>query len=175
MQTKKERGIKSQTLSLRLDPKTKFTLEFASRIKGQTITTLVERAIRASCDEIDLGGGFKGQEINWKFFWEPDEGVRTLRLCGWPDYPTTYEEDELMSFVKAHLSFFYVRERPDEFNRPFLRILWPKIKEYRRIWQEQRAQDYWAAGKVMAADLLAAKMEPPIWPPKEDDELSRRF
>jgi len=170
MQSKKDRGIKSQTLSLRLDPKTKFTLEFASRIKGQTITTLVERAIRASCDEIDLGGGFEGQEVTWKHFWDPDEGVRTLKLCASPGYPTTYEEDELMGFVKAHQSFFYVRERPYELNRSFVRILWPKIEEYQRIWQEQRAQDYWAAGKLMAADLLAAKIEPPIWPPKNLDD-----
>jgi hypothetical protein len=93
-------GIRSETLSLRLDPKTKFTLEFASRIKGQTITTLVERAVRSSCDEIELcREGFEGHEepVTWKNFWDPEEGIRTLKLCAREDYPTTYEEDESLA------------------------------------------------------------------------------
>jgi hypothetical protein len=172
MRPKKERGTRSETLSLRLDPKTKFTLEFASRIKGQTITTLVERAIRSSCDEIELyPEGFKGQEAGtWKTFWDPDEGVRTLKLCAAKDYPTTYEEDELMSFVKAHQSFFYDDERRYEINRLFVRVLWPKIEEYHSIWQERRGEDYWAAGRAMAADLSAAKIKSPNWPPEEPTE-----
>lgn len=169
MRPKKERGIRSETLSLRLDPKTKFILEFASRIRGQTITTLVERAIRSSCDEIELypatmGGRAAG---TWEAFWDPDEGVRTLKLCGAGGYPTTYEEDELMSFVKAHRSFFYVGEKHWEINRTLVRLLWPKIEEYQRIWQEERGQDYWLAGKAMAADLAAAKIKPPDWPPEK--------
>src|ERR1700730_6798082 len=88
---KKERGIKTQTLSLRLDPKTKFTLEFVARINGQTITTVVERAIRESCDRVKIrgvDGGDFSDLCNWQGFWDPEEGVRTLRLLASPDYPS---------------------------------------------------------------------------------------
>lgn len=42
---------KRETLSLRLHPKTKFMLEFTARMRGQTLTMLVERAIRKACAE----------------------------------------------------------------------------------------------------------------------------
>src|SRR6185312_3703007 len=76
MALKKDRGSKTQTLSLRLDPKTKFTLEFVARIRGQTLTTIVERAIRESCDKVMIEN-FEGDELNWLNFWDPEEGMRT--------------------------------------------------------------------------------------------------
>ena len=166
MKSQKDRGTKTEALSLRLDPKTKFILEFVSRINGQKITTIVERAIRGSCDEVRIEGeenDFQGP--NWKHFWDPDEGVRTLKLLAFPDYPTTYDEDELKSFTEVHKPFFYLQEfggqTPD---RSLVQILWPKIEEYRKIWRDQLDKDYWAAGNAMAADLKAAKIKPPAWP-----------
>src|SRR5436305_11880387 len=94
---KKDRGTKTQTLSLRLDPKTKFTLEFVARIKGQTLTTVVERSIRESCDRVTVSGpsrrGDFSEQCNWQQFWDPEEGVRTLSLLASPDYPTNFDED----------------------------------------------------------------------------------
>ncbi len=167
MQAKKERGTKTETLSLRLDPKTKFILEFASRINGQTITTIVERAIRASCDEVQINDGNENDfaEIrNWKDFWDPDEGIRTLKLLASRNYPTTYDEDELKSFTEAHRDFFFYTGKRIP-NSPLVQVLWPKIENYRRIWLEQRDKDYWAAGNAMVADLTSAKVKPPSWPP----------
>lgn len=168
MEAKKKPG-KTETLSLRLDPKTKFILEFASRINGQTITTIVERAIRASCDTIHIGAQTDfGQPLSWKDFWDPHEGVRTLRLFG-ADYPSTYDEDELRDFVQAHSAFFYTRDETGNPNNSLVHILWPKIEEYRRIWRDKREKDYWAAGHAMAADLKAANVRPPTWPPQVKD------
>lgn len=161
MVLKKDRGTKTQTLSLRLDPKTKFTLEFIARIKGQTLTTIVERAIREACDQVTIGRG--NEKFSWQSFWDPEEGVRTLKLLACEDYPSTYDEDDLREFTKTHWGFFYSSEDAKAPHRAFVGILWPKIDDYRRIWQ-QRDSDYWAAGKAMAADLLAAKVSPPTWP-----------
>jgi hypothetical protein len=175
MHPKKNRGTKTEALSLRLDPKTKFILEFASRINGQTITTTVERAIRASCDEVRTERGEFEPASNWKSFWDPDEGVRTLNLLGCSGYPTTYDEDELRSFIQAHKAFFYTKKNESIPNTSLVPILWPKIEDYRQIWIEQRDKDYWAAGSAMAADLASAKVEPPTWPPTnmddKDDEI----
>jgi hypothetical protein len=161
---KKDRGTKTQTLSLRLDPKTKFTLEFVARIKGQTLTTIVERAIRESCDKVTIGSDFGNEKVNWRIFWDPEEGVRTLKLLTCDDYPSTYDEDDLKQFTKAHWEFFYTEKTAKAPRRAFVEILWRKIEDYRRIWREQRDTDYWAAGKAMAADLSAAKVLSPTWP-----------
>jgi hypothetical protein len=166
MQSKKDRGTKTETLSLRLDPKTKFILEFVSRINGQTITTVVERAIRHACDELTIYDDEFRSEVTWKRFWDPDEGFRTLRLLASPGYPTTYEEDELKSFAKVHEDFFYSEGKSYRPNRSFVQILWPRMEEYRRIWRDERDKDFWAAGKAMARDLVSARVKPPAWPPE---------
>jgi hypothetical protein len=169
MLTKKSSG-KTENLSLRLAPKTKFILDFVSRINGQTITTIVERAIRASCDQVELPGSVQEGDfavsLNWKRFWDPHDGIRTLKLLANPAYPTTFDEDELKAFVESHKHFFYVAGRSRTPNGSMVHILWPKIEEYRRIWLAEREKDYWAAGHVMAADLSAANVEPPDWPPR---------
>jgi hypothetical protein len=160
MPPKKERGTKTETLSLRLDPKTKFMLEFVARINGQTLTTVIERAIRISCREVTIGS----DRLDWEYFWDPDVGVRTLKLLAYSDYASTYEEDELRRFTKAHWEFFYIHPKSDEPRRAYVEILWPKIEEYQRIWRDQRNSNYWAAGEAMAADLSAAQLKVPNWP-----------
>ena len=164
MAPKKDRGTKTESLSLRLDPKTKFILEFVARINGQSLTTVVERAIRKSCDEVTVGGHFNGEGLSWNHFWDPDVGVRTLKLLACHDYPSTYDEDELRRFTKAHWEFFYTHANSDEPHRAYVRTLWPKIAEYQRIWHDQRSFNYWAAGAAMAADLSAAQLKAPNWP-----------
>jgi uncharacterized protein (DUF1778 family) len=159
MPRKKDRGTKTESLSLRLDPKTKFILEFVARINGQSLTKVVERAIRKSCDEVTVG-----DERRWHHFWDPDEGTRTLKLLACPDYPSIYEEDELRRFTKVHWVFFYTHLASDQPSRTYVEILWPKIEEYQRIWREQRDSNYWAAGQAMAADLSAARLKAPNWP-----------
>jgi hypothetical protein len=159
MPPKKERGTRTETLSLRLDPKTKFILEFVARTNGQTLTTVIERAIRTSCGEVTIGS----DGLGWDRFWDPDPGVRTLKLLACPEYASTYEEDELRHFTKAHWEFFYTHPKSDEPRRTHVEILWPKIEDYQRIWHDQRESNYWAAGEAMAADLSAAQLKVPNW------------
>jgi hypothetical protein len=165
MNIKKDRGTKTETLSLRLDPKAKFILEFVSRINGQTITTIVERAIRSSADDIRLSAEEFSPGPNWEYFWDPHEGVRTLKLLAYSTYPSTFDEDDLRSFTEAHKEFFYLPDTdPAKPNRAFLQVLWPKIDEYRRVWLDNIDCDYWAGGRAMVADLTSAKIKPPTWP-----------
>jgi hypothetical protein len=160
MPSKKERGTKTETLSLRMDPKTKFILEFVARINGQTLTTVIERAIRTSCREVTIGT----DRLGWDYFWDPDVGVRTLKLLGSVDFASSYEEDELRRFTEAHWEFFYTHPKSHEPRRAYVEILWPKIEEYQRVWRDQRGSNYWAAGAAMAADLSAAQLKVPNWP-----------
>ena len=168
MAPKKDRGTKTESLSLRLDPKTKFILEFVARINGQSLTTVVERAIRKSCDEVTVGDAW-----SWHHFWDPEEGIRTLKLLACHDYPSTYDEDELRRFTKAHWQFFYTHHKSDEPHRAYVETLWPKIEEYQRIWRDQRDSNYWAAGTAMVADLSAAQLKAPNWPPGSEARAAK--
>jgi hypothetical protein len=168
-----KRGPKTMALSLRLDPKTRFILEFVARIKGQSITTVVERAIKETADGLGIGPRYDEQgniedQLTWSDFWDPSEGVRTLRVLNSSDCPTTYDEDELRAFTLAHWPFFYTDQRRREPHRTYVDVLWPKIGAYAELWREKKRSDYWAAGEAMQADLAAARIAPPDWPPKPE-------
>jgi len=169
---------KSESLSLRLDPKTKFILEFVARINGQSITTVVERAIKRASQDIGTSPKWdkNGNELeckNWMTYWDPSDGVRTLRLISDPDYPTSYDEDELREFTATHWQFFYTNAQLTVPRRAYVDILWPRINDYLTIWRDEKSTDYWAAGKTMARDLSAARITPPEWPPQRKSETNK--
>lgn len=164
-------GAKTMTLSLRLDPKTRFILELVARIRGQSITTVVERAIKETADGLTLGEirderGNLEHRLNWVDFWDSSEGVRTLGLFNFSEYPTTFDEDELKNFTFVHWPFFYLERAGGVPNRDYIEILWSKVHDYLEIWRQKKRVDYWAAGDAMKADLAEAKVEGPDWPPK---------
>jgi hypothetical protein len=154
---------KSETLSLRIDPKIKFILEFVARMRGQSITTVVERAIREAANNVCVGEG--ESEKNWADFWDADEGVRTLRLLADPSYPSTFEEDQKREFAKVHWQFFYTDSNAKFVRAAYVRILWPQFQDYMETWVNERRHNNWAAGDAMKEALLAAQIEPPEWPP----------
>lgn len=160
---------KGDTLSLRLDPKTKFILDFIARINGQTITSVVERAIRSYAENVILPNSAK----NWSAFWDVNEGIRKLKLLADADYPSSWEEDELRQFTLSNWEFFYFDSKGQKPCLAYVEILWPKIEEYFSLWKSTHAQDYWAAGKKMANDLKSANFSAPMWPrrasPNDDD------
>jgi hypothetical protein len=165
------RGSKTQTLSLRLDPKTKFIVDFLARVKGQSITTLVERAIKQVAAGTGVGpewddAGNKLTKSIWSDFWDPSDGVRTLNLLAEPYYPTTFEEDELRSFTLTHWQLFYTSSEGKQPLRANVEVLWPNIESYMQYWYATRAEDYWVTGAKMTNDLFEAGVEPPVWPPQ---------
>jgi uncharacterized protein (DUF1778 family) len=161
--------VKTTTLSLRLDPKTKFIVEFIARIRGQSITTVVERAIKETADNIKIRVEYDQYDMEqfttWSDFWDPEEGVRMLKLFAEDAIPTTFDEDELKAFTLAHRSFFYAANGREP-KRHAIEILWPNIDKYLAIWRDKKRSDYWAAGEAMKADLAAARLAAPEWPPK---------
>ena len=154
---------KTETLSLRLDPKTKFMLDFMARVQGQSITTVVERAVHKVAAGVSVAP-FDEDDKTWASFWDASEGVRNLNLIGDSHYPTNFEEDELLSFAKTHWPFFYTSDRATTPRRPYVDILWPKIDHYLGLWRSLRQSNYWAAGEAMKADLEAARVAAPDWP-----------
>lgn len=175
MAPEKSTRSKTQTLSLRLDPKTRFVLEFVSRIRGQSITMVVERAIKEASEQVGIGPKYDGMgnEIEpdtWSDFWDPDDGVRTLKLIASTQYPTTFEEDEMRSFTLAHHEFFYTGSSGHSPKRASVNVLWPKIDAYLDLWRETKSSDYWSCGNLMKEDLNSAGLPAPGWPRRSTKE-----
>ena len=140
-----------------------------SRVRGQSITVVVERAIKEEAGRLGLGPthDYNHNEIPqsyWLEFWDSEEGVRALNLFANPHYPTTFEEDEIRRFTIDHWEFFYTNENANVPRRPYVSILWSSMERYLTIWRQTKTSDYWAAGTQMASDLSNARVQPPTWP-----------
>ncbi len=164
---------KTESLSLRLDPKTKFILDFVARLRGQSITTVVERFIKEQANSVKISRDDFSDGPNWSHFWDPSEGVRTLKLLGEPSWPTTFDEDELRQFTLSHWPFFYEDSNGGRPKRWAVDVLWPKREELLREWREKRETDYWAISETMKKLLSSAGLKPPDWPtkPKNKSDL----
>ncbi len=157
---------KSQTLSLRLDPKTRFVLEFLAKLNRQSITTVVEEAIRKA-GEMATVGGDPGDFAprNWRDFWDVSEGVRTLKMLSDSHVPSNYEDDEVRDFVKQHIAFFSASGNLADPDRLNVQVLWPRIADYLGVWHETGRRHPFEVGAQMSDTLREAGIDPPQWPP----------
>lgn len=155
---------KSETLTIRLDPKTRFILEYVSKLKGQTITTVVERAIVSAATEEKLRDYEFGGELSWHDFWDVTDGVRALRMAERKEFYPTYEEEKRLHFCKEHWPFFWASRDRKTFLNHYVEVLWPRIDEFIQMHEDERVKDYFASGKAMRAALSDAKLRAPEWP-----------
>lgn len=164
MANEKSSRSKSQTLSLRLDPKTRFVLEFVAKLRRQSITTVVEEAIRSAGETASVGGEFDAPRT-WLSFWDVSEGVRTLFLLSDGEVPSTYDDDELRDFIHQHMPFFSETgdlRNPDRIN---VHVLWPHIDRYLEKWRRTKETDPFQVGREMIEALRSAGVVPPMqWP-----------
>lgn len=159
-----KRGTRTESLSLRIDLKTKFVLEFMVRVKGFRITDLIEQAIKEYAEKTTVGYGQDSK--SWLYYWHPEEGIRTIKMIFDSDIPTDYGEDEIKDMIQQHEVFFFqgLPGNPSPFVT-FIQVLWPKINDYVEHWRDHKATDRWATGALMLQAIQAAGMKGPQWPP----------
>lgn len=158
-----KKPAKSESLTLRLDPKTRFMLEFVARLRGQTITTVFERAIQDTANGAILNDPDDCKEYTWRSFWNVEEGIRVLNIARNKLLRPSYEEEKLVQFTEKFWPFFYSNNFCIAFNSYYITILWDRIDDYMQIDEGSRKTDFWAAGKEMANTLINAKVAPPEW------------
>ena len=135
-------------------------LDFVSRLRGQPLTTVVERAIGEAADKAVFDASGKG-EIGWQSIWSVHEGERALRMAEYRDLYPRFEEVKRLAFCKEHWPFFYPTPRCAEFRTHYVDILWPRIDDFIQIHEAQKAKNYFAAGKAMQEAIEAANMRAP--------------
>jgi hypothetical protein len=160
-----KRGARTESLSLRIDPKTKFILDFMVRVTGFRITDLIERAIKDYADKTTVGENDFGPTKNWLYYWHPEDGTRTINMIFDKDLRTNFDEDELAEFVDQHEEFFF--SGSGSARKPltsFVQVLWPSIDEFVKHWREHKATSRWATGDLMLKAIKDAGMRGPDWP-----------
>ncbi|CAM1632524.1 unnamed protein product [Bartonella choladocola] len=158
-----KKPAKSETLTLRLDPKTRFMVEFISRLRGQTITTVFERSIQDTADQATFYDDDIHSDVNWQKFWDVEEGIRTLRIAMSKSLRPTYEEERLLQFTDKFWPFFYTDIKCKIFVRVYISVLWERIEEFVELDEKNRQNDYWTAGQAMEDVLKNAHVTPPRW------------
>lgn len=172
--TKKNAVNKSESLTIRLDPKTRFALEFTARIKEQTITTIMENAIKnvAETTYADLKHtrhNNDGQEIptNWKYYWDINEGVRFINLAIDPCTHPTYDEEEILDFIKIHWQYFSHDKDLNHLRREYIDVLWPHMENLIDLWRETKSSNRNQARLVIEEKLKTAGLLVPSISHKE--------
>lgn len=103
---------KTETLTLRLDPKVKYTIELMSRIRRQSITSVIEAAVEAEAFDLDTPVIIEGKRETWSLasavseFWSTDVVTRFLGLCAFMPELLTYEEQRIWETIKATPEFW---------------------------------------------------------------------
>ena len=137
---------KTETLTLRLDPKVKMMIEMISRIRRQSITGVVEAAIEEIAFDLDVPF-FYGKETNtWSLsnvvteVWSTDESERFVNTCYHLPTLLTYEEQRIWETIKASKVFlatdttvmetFWEVEGVGRIDRSSLRIWWADLLEH---------------------------------------------
>ena len=102
---------KTETLTLRLDPKVKLMIELISRIRRQSITGVVEAAIEEIAFDLDAPVVSAGEPWPMSLLsavseiWSTDESERFIHLCTHLPSLITYEEQRIWETIKASKVF----------------------------------------------------------------------
>lgn len=165
---KEAKGTKSESLTIRMDPKTRFMMDCVARVRGQTITTVIERSVAAAAAQETMT--YHGQPITWQHLWDLSEGIRALMMAEVPELYPTYQEEKRLKFAAEHSLFFYRKGQRDLFKEWNVEVLWPRIDEFVEMHEEFQDSDYFAAGRAMCKALNDANISAPDWPPRLPSE-----
>lgn len=148
--------------TLRLDPKIRFMLEFVARLKGQTITTVIERAIQDAADLAQIKRN-NGRIYTWKNFWDVEQGVRDILISGEQTLRPTFKEEKRLEFTSKYWPFFFTDVDKVIMQRHYISVLWNRIDEFIEFDEDPNITDFWAAGYAMENTLKSVQLTPPKW------------
>lgn len=99
---------RSETVTVRLDPKLRYLAELAARGQRRTLSSFIEWAIEKSLDPKILGPEFYSS-INGSFdsLWDVDEADRFLKLAFNAPFLLTYEEQVVWKVIKDN-GYFWI-------------------------------------------------------------------
>jgi hypothetical protein len=166
MSRETRRAQKTEVLSMRMDPRIRFIVEFLARVRGQSISTVVERAIQEVADATLIPDPVTGEGKKWRDYWDVNDGIRFLKLASDANAFPSFEEEAKVEFTRVHWPFFYTDRYYRNYRNGYIEILWPRIDEFMEIWRKTKSTSYFAAGEAMRQALSDAGVAAPDWPQK---------
>jgi hypothetical protein len=137
---------KTETLTLRLDPKVKLMIELIARVRRQSITGVVEAAIEEIAFNTDVPfvanelPGAQSVTTAVSEIWSTDESERFINLCFHLPSLITYEEQRIWETVKSSKCFFETRSTQSatywdidgmgRIDRQILRLWWVDLLDH---------------------------------------------
>jgi len=161
--TKRPGAKKTESLTLRLDPKTKFQLELVARAKRQSVTEVIESLVRREVEALRFpraGGG----ECDWSVFWSPEQHERLVLLLSVAGVELSGHEQLLSRFIAAHAEFFFEPLSNPVTPRPSgerTRVLWPRLQGWAERWDASRGAGDGAVVEEMRLALTEAGLSMP--------------
>lgn len=121
---------RSETVTVRLDPKLRYLAELAARKQRRTLSSFIEWAIERSLDDITLRsdeGGYTTLEVAAEDLWDVYEPDRFLILA--QEYPEllTHEEQVRMKIIQEDEVF---RDVEGRLMLSVVRSGWEYLKKY---------------------------------------------
>lgn len=108
------------SVSLRMDPKTKYLVELLAREQKRTITGVVEWAIERAAGQVRFNDSDFGLETNFlvelQRLWSTDESLRVVRLALAKPSLLDYDELRVWETIKATPEFWKIDIHEDASN-----------------------------------------------------------
>jgi len=170
-QVKKSKGgggklSRSETVTVRLDPKLRYLAELAARKQRRTLSSFIEWAVERALDQVFLAEISSFQEgptsvmeaQKYHQLWDVDEADRSIRLAmNFPEL-LTYDEQVVWKLV-SECGFLW----RGSYKGPTDEWKW-SVEERSLIWD--RLREHWETFKQVASgDLPPSAL--PTWPIKE--------
>lgn len=151
---------RSETVTVRLDPKLRYLAELAARKQRRTVSSFIEWAIEDSLGRVELyqGSGYNDPSIYVKDeinnLWDVDEADRFCKLAAHYPELLTHDEQRLWKLIKE-LDYSITGEKEEQTWRLFIneRPIYPEI---RKLWDS--LQDY-LNGHLNYEELLKIMQE----------------
>lgn len=178
--TAKKPPKKTDALTLRLDPRTKYLIEMSSRLGHQTITGVIESAVKiqAQYRKVLVCGEETNLSAAYERLWAPEESERTVNMILFA--PSLLNHDELcIKYVleaASHIFFnlYHVHPSNAKYRETYFRNLkgvfqqdedgvlmfaTPRKRTIRLCWEFIKLRAAELAEKGTAKDLTESELE----------------
>lgn len=107
--TTKKISKKTDALTLRLDPRVKFLIEMSSRVGHQSITGVIESAVKVHAHhrKISLCGEDVSLSIAAELIWAPEESERIINMMLFAPALLSHEEICIKAVIQASSDIFF--------------------------------------------------------------------
>ncbi|WON75155.1 hypothetical protein [Nitrosospira sp. Is2] len=126
---------RSETVTVRLDPKLRYLAELAARKQRRTLSSFIEWAIEQSLEKVAIQHPKKGERSNLSqlgdTLWDVGPQERFLKLALKAPELLNYKEERMWKFIDEWKALWDVDEKDRRYiRRDLLRSLWNDFEQY---------------------------------------------